>query len=318
MERVQTDYSNRLPAVDVVMVIDESSSMDAGKDFLLSRVVRDLDAELQRHNVGMNSSLPNRYAIVGFGQRLTDETYRLHLPHHYQTLDSRIFYSASEFHSVAVDNLDVDHLGDKEDGYLALDYVIKQLPLRLDPRVAIQVVLITNEDRDVTPEGANVTRAQLRRWFRHNDAYLNVMVDNDLAWRTRRALGGDNHRTYVATRSGSFRELGDPVIVNRGFERTSHDYVELALRTGGTAWDYNYLRGNEKSSLRAAFISSMARQAVFHGQECETCTCVDDGSAGTMNCHRLPHQTRCKCEKQGGQVSIFCVSFVPFQANVKG
>ena len=305
INRTRTDFIQPI-AVEVVFVLDETSSMEPGHE-LTTNVVQELDERLVARGIGSSSNFPNRYALIGFGQRRAVP--QLFFPHHYRSETSLLdFLTAQEFRGVARRNLYVDPQGDTEDGYLALNYVFSHLPAlrRNDTRVAVQIVLLTNEDRDtVEPEGESLNRATMRRWLRRNNAFLNVLVDNELAYGSSLAYGGDNANTYVAAGNGNIRREISPVSVRTGFGSTKHDYVDLALAVGGTTWNIGFLRqSNHQASFRSSFIDSMVRQAVSYGQECQLCVCTDDGGAGEMQCRRQPHQPLCKCEANGGEVNL--------------
>ncbi len=152
--------------------------------------------------------------------------------------------------------------GNFEDGYQAI-----QTSLDLDiyrPGAAINVILVSDEDRDTLDPTLNFTStfAALDRV----DAKLNGVHDAQFRDANNQVvLGVDSHGTaYLADGAGGYTTApgGKFVSTVRPSQSTKTDYIDLAWALGGAAWDVTLLRGGglTASSFTKAFVDVKARE----------------------------------------------------------
>lgn len=305
LEVGQTTYEdnsgNVTTAVDVMIVMDGSSSMDTEHAWLPGMVER-LEAELRSNGIGTSSELPNLYALVEFGQS------RERAQAHTLTARGRPFFAIDEFY-MATEQLFSDVEGNREDGYQAIIHAFDTLPYRRSPAVALNVILVTDEDRDVLAGAEDITRDVVKARILQEGAVLNVVVDNMFqALNGTRALGVDSFGTaYLAQGALSIPTKVD-IELGAGYGRTRRSYTELALETGGAAWDINLLRGGG-DLVEPAFTSSFVRVKTAEVKQrvavCQVCLCTSELQ---WACRPDPDQEMCKCRAEGDEVC--CLSSV--------
>jgi len=222
---------------DVLFVVDESGSM-VGEHAFLSDVIGDLDSELAAAGVPTR-----RYSLTGFGASASSA-----LPRDI----SGGFVSATEF-AAATGTLVTS--GGIEDGYAGMDFAFDTLAL--NPEHAVNVILVTDEDRDTLSGFADTTFDTLLSRLQGVGALLNAVVNARLEDDTgMSALGIDSEgNAFVPDGAGGFTVSPGGTAVS-GFGTTIEDYVDLALASGGAAWDLNQLRagGLLAQSFSNAFV----------------------------------------------------------------
>lgn len=212
------------PAADVVVVVDESGSMD-GEHAWIADFAAPLEAHLTSNGVGEGES-PNRYGLLAYDPVPLPINVGATPMGNYQQ-----FITASA-------QLRLRGSG-TEDGWRAVRHAILQYPLRSD--AARNIILVTDEDRDNTD--SSITYASLLSEFRAQRAVLNAVVNARFRCGDgTAALGlGQNAVGYKADGRGGF--VTCPNTTAHGGDGTSiDDYVKLALATGGAAWDIDVLR----------------------------------------------------------------------------
>jgi RHS repeat-associated protein len=122
--------------VDIVFVVDESSSMSGAHDWLGSAIF-DIDDSLG--DAGVSS---RRYGLVGFGN---DDGLEVSSTHIF-TLDEfgHVYGDAT---ALADATLDLQSNGVFEDGYDAINVALTSFPFRSN--AVKKIVLVTDEDRDI-------------------------------------------------------------------------------------------------------------------------------------------------------------------------
>ncbi|MBY6033817.1 VWA domain-containing protein [Marinobacter daepoensis] len=241
---------------DVVFLVDESGSM-GGEHSWLSNMIASLENGLVGEGVG--ASVSNRYSLVGFG----GASYSGHLDPHAHDMDSATagtqeWGSSTDF-AAATSSLVLN--GGTEDGWSALDWALNNLSYRSD--AAVNFVLVTDEDRDNT-NGA-LSKTGLLAGLSSKNALLNVVVNNDFGCETsvNSAIGIDSENNgFLADGSGSFTKCEGVGNIGSGYGTTSSDYVDLALDSGGAAWDLNILRagGSNADSFTASFVDTKVEE----------------------------------------------------------
>ncbi len=242
-------------AVDTVVIIDESGSM-AGEQAWIQQVIPALESALQAAGVGSGADA-NRYGLVGFGRSGSGTLGRS------LTANGNQFFSSSDF-STAASGLVTS--GGFEDGYSAIDFTLNNYSFRSGSEFGKNFILVTDEDRD-NGNGALTFQTTFNR-LQNNGTLLNAVVNarfRDGNGTT--ALGIDSkENAYLADGSGGFtRSTGGTAVFGSG--STIPDYVDLALDTGGAAWDLNQLRagGNLAQSFTNGFIDIKVREFVEPG-----------------------------------------------------
>jgi hypothetical protein len=220
--------------VNVIFVVDESGSM-SGEHAWLAGMINSLDAGLVSAGITTRS-----YGLVGFGS--SNPAPRL-LGGGWMT--------AAQF-ATATGSLVVN--GGTEDGYAGINFGFTNASLTPDAGAALNVVLVTDEDRD-NYNGNALTYASTLASFTQRKALLNAVVNNGFSC-SGTALGIDSANTaYKADGTGGFTTCS-PGTIGSGFGSTNADYIQLALATGGAAWDLNQLRagGLTATSFTNSFV----------------------------------------------------------------
>lgn len=233
---------------DIIFVVDESGSM-AGEHAWLAGMATSLDAELIAKGV-----TGNRYALTGFGGHVSGQTGHKHL------VGGGDWGTAAQL-STATGGLVTS--GGTEDGFQAIQFSFDNYAFR--PGAAVNVILVTDEDRDVLSGAAGITLASLTAEFAARNALLNAVVDNPFRTAANAtALGIDSGDTvYVADGLGGFTTSANGTVGN-GAGNTESTYVPLALNSGGAAWDLNQLRagGATADSFTKAFVDIKVQEVI--------------------------------------------------------
>lgn len=223
---------------DVIVLMDESGSM-SGEHAWLGGMIGSLDAGL--NTAGLT---PNQYGLVGFGGGGT------HLPGHQHNVGGSQFGTAAQY-ATATGTLVLN--GGTEDGYSGINaangYTFRAGAAR-------NYILVTDEDRDNT-NGA-LTYANILSSLTGANALLNAVVDATFKCGDNTvALGiASGGKGYKADGMGGFTTCTGATAFS-GSGTTIADYVNLALASGGGAWDLNFLRagGDTATSFTKAFIA---------------------------------------------------------------
>jgi len=229
---------------DVIVVVDESSSM-SGEHAWLPGMITNLEASLFGAGVGDGADA-NRYALVGFGKSGTGISGRL--------LGG--FADTSAF-GTAASSLVIS--GSTEDGYAGINFALDTLAGSFRSGAALNVILVTDEDRDNT--NATLTYSSIESRLSGYNSLLNVVVNNPFSGGSPlvgSALGvSAGNFAYFADGAGGFT-TSTPALVGNGSGTTETDYVDLAfdVGSGGAAWDLNLLRvgGQTAQSFTSAFV----------------------------------------------------------------
>jgi|694.fasta_scaffold16546_2 RHS repeat-associated protein len=224
-------------SADIVFIVDESGSM-SGLHAWLRDMVDDLDNGLIAKGVGNN-----RYGLVGFGGGSV-------VGRVFDFGSGNTFGNVNEFINIS-QALQIS--GGTEDGYNGINTAFTNLTFR--PDAALNLILVTDEDRDIVSPELNFGNILLN--IENQNALLNAVIRGsfDNATHTEVALGIDaNGNSYLADKNGGYliSSIGNVT----GSENTKADYIDLALATGGAAWDLTQLAqgGLTAQSFTKAFI----------------------------------------------------------------
>lgn len=212
------------PAADVVVVVDESGSMD-GEHLWIADFAAPLEAHLTTNGVG-DAAVPNRFGLLAYDPVPRPINVGTEL-----TGDYRQFITSSA-------QLALRGSG-TEDGWRAVRHAITQYPLR--ETAARNIILVTDEDRDDTD--STITYASLLAEMQGAKAVLNAVVNARFKCGDgSAALGLGQHSVgYKADGRGGFQTCPNASAYG-GDGNTINDYVKMALETGGAAWDIEVLR----------------------------------------------------------------------------
>ena len=236
-----------LVCVDTVIIVDASRNTQLEHDWVRG-AMGSIDTVLQTNGYGNSDSCKNMYAVVMFGRSGPN-------------VNGRILFSQQgealvpiERYSQLASQIKQDTEGSIEDGYEAIQLAFAELPLRQESNVFSQVLLISDEDRDVTGKGRGLDRNAMTSLLRNSG--FHVVVDNGMTASGNIALGvsllGPIH-AFLSAQGGWFVVETEGVAMSRGYAMTKRDYVQLALDMNGSAWDVNELRkpANSESAINA-------------------------------------------------------------------
>ena len=259
---------------NVVFIVDESGSM-AGEQAFLQNIIGDLDAALTTAGVGTTT-----YGVVGFGGTNGSNTCCFGQG----ARDASGGLVGLGDAQTALNGLITS--GGFEDGYQAIDFALNTYNLTGE---AVNFILVTDEDRDVgvgsldaaaietalTAEGILLNAIINARNF-SNPGVGGGLVDGD----GNIALGIDSSGdAYLADGAGGFTTSAGGQAVS-GAGTTIADYVDVALNTGGAAWDLNQLRAGISDPLLAdSFAASFLAIKV---QEITEVTVPEPGTLGLL------------------------------------
>lgn len=237
---------------DIVFLVDESGSM-SGEHAWINSMVTNLDSALITAGV-----TGNQFALVGFGNGIGGNTGASNLGRNFFVGGGASTWGTALQLQAKTGSLATS--GSFEDGYSAINFA-NAFSFRAN--AAVNYILITDEDRD---NGNNsLTYANILASLTGKNALLNAVVNNsfrDSAGSS--ALGIDSkNKWYKADGSGGYTS-GIGGIIGTGSGTTKTDYVDLALASGGAAWDLNILRsgGNNAASFTKAFVDIKVQEIV--------------------------------------------------------
>lgn len=237
---------NAASTADLVFIVDESGSM-AGEHAWLGTMVTSLESKLASAGV-----TGNRYSLVGFGANSSHGT-----SGHSHSVGGGTWGTAAQM-STATGTLQTS--GFFEDGWEAITYANS---LSKRGNAAINYILVTDEGRD---NGDNsLTYSGILNSLTGSNILLNAVVNATIEENGgATALGLDsNLDAYVADGSGGYTSSANGY-VDWATENTESAYIDLALATGGAAWDLNQLRagGNTATSFTNAFVDIKVQEIV--------------------------------------------------------
>lgn len=199
----------------LILIVDESGSM-SGHQGWLADALPALGAALEDRNLNV---LPDQidFTVAGF------TTNSRELAQHVSDLEA----------ARAVSGLRTD--GGTEDGYVAIHDVLSGYLASVDYEPTT-VVLITDEDRDVTDR--DLTLAGLADQLISSGIVVHAVIRARIACPDLTAgIAVDQDRVAITVGQDSFATCSDARI------RTFDEYAELAWATGGLVWNLNALAG---------------------------------------------------------------------------
>jgi hypothetical protein len=206
---------------------------------------------------------PNQYASVGFsvggGPGLT-RYFNVPAPGTSNTVAglARPFGTAADFQTLSYSTG-----GSIEDGWAAIN-AANALSFRAG--AGRNYILVTDEDRDSTSTSNTLTYAGVLASLTGSGTLLNAIVNATFSCGgvTAGVLGIDSDGTcYIADGSGGYTTGVGGVAVS-GEGTTIANYVDMALASGGAAWNLNLLRagGLTATSFTAAFVDIKVEEII--------------------------------------------------------
>ena len=255
--------------MDLVFVVDESRNMQAAIEWL-PLLVNHLERRLVNAGVGSGQCI-NQYSAVGFARQTPDHGART-----LRLWTGDVLVSANKFESLSF-ALASDHQGSLEDGYQAILHGVATVPFREEDRsknhteggggenYSKVIVLVTDEDRDVSPSGQRLDFDMMRDILQSGGFVLEAVVSNAVTASTvdGAALGMDwQGRAYFEMPGGGFLLTEERVgRLGDGAGETRRQYSELALSLNGSVWNIEKLSEDGVSQVMAwAFADSLSRQ----------------------------------------------------------
>jgi hypothetical protein len=233
---------------DVVAIVDESGSM-SGEHAWLGGMMTSLQSGL----VGAGVTGPNNYGLVGYGNNAQ-------IPRQINVGGGQ-FGTAAQF-ATATGNLVIN--GSVEDGWAGIAFANGYASR---PAAARNYILVTDEDRDsLGGIYAGLTYANVLSSLTSTGTLLNAVVNATFRCgaTTAGVLGIDNSGTgYIANGSGGYTTASGCTAAS-GAGTTIANYVDLALASGGAAWNLNLLRagGLTATSFTAAFVDIKVQEII--------------------------------------------------------
>ena len=199
-------------AADIVLLIDDSGSMQLEHEWLLAMVPY-LEAALIKAGVG-DFGIRNRYCAIAFGGIGTLEAA------HFLLVNGEKCFTADQFPKARIQ---LKNVGLHEDGYEAIHFAINNVPFRDSPFIAKNVFLISDEGRSVITQGQSLTKSSIRDELLNSNTLLNVVVSvmyQDTANKAEMVLGQDgNGLTYLLRPNGQFIANSDGLVITEVRER---------------------------------------------------------------------------------------------------
>jgi len=234
---------------DIIAVVDESGSM-GGEHTWLPGMINAMDAALLA--AAGSDTFSVQYGLTGYGA--FSYGHGVSQRGHVHDMDGATpgdqqFGSATDF-AAAAGGLVTS--GDTEDGYEAMRFVLDNYSLR--PNARTNLILVTDEDRDTNggPDKSSMLNA-----LKKNQALVNAVINCGMFVDGTQVLGVDSKGNgYVANGQGGFTTVTGAFTTGSCSGSTEADYIDLALATGGAAWDLGLLRagGDTAASFTAAFV----------------------------------------------------------------
>jgi hypothetical protein len=243
---LMSGLSVQAKTADIVVLMDESGSM-SGEQAWIAGSIPTLDAGLIAAGV-----TDNRYGLVGFGASAAPAPSRVRS----FAVGGGQLGTAAQF-ATAATGLQIT--GSTEDGWAAIafanDYAFRGDAVR-------NYILITDEDRDNTNNALSFNG--IRDSLLATGSLLNAVVNATFGCGDgSAAIGVIGSTGYRANGSGGFTTCSGASVLS-GTGSTEAQYVDLALATGGGAWNLNLLRsgGLTAESFTNAFIAGKVGEIV--------------------------------------------------------
>lgn len=303
------DSYQGVDALDLCLLVSGANSM-SGKHIWLQRIVPLLEAHLTANDIGSTATLPNRYCLVLFGGKGRA------LRAHFLTASNRIFFSSSDF---VLARRKLQKKGDVADGYEAVQFTLNNAPFRESStpsgKVAKALLLVTDMGRTTLASSSNLTRDHILSVLSGHGVALNTAVDASFSVGSsgRTVLGlHEEHTVSILDSEGSTYNVITSRTVTYSSQQgnTVHDYVTLAMASGGSAWPLSLL-SKANLTVLSTFVKAFTTQNHIEKTStvkvCEECECVQVGRAAgcvRRECVEASDQEMCRCLVNGPPTEV--------------
>jgi PEP-CTERM motif len=229
-------------SADIVVIMDESGSM-SGEQAWIPGAMTQLETGL----VAAGLTGGNRYGLVGFGANTATSPAAGRVRS--LTVGGGQFGTTADF-AAAASGLVIN--GSLEDGWAGIQLANTY---SFNPGAARNFVLVTDEDRDNAI--TSLTYDSMLASLTSTNTLLNAVVNGSFRCGDgSTALGMIGTTGYKAVTGGGFSTCAGAGFVS-GTGTTGADYVNLAIASGGGAWNINILRsgGDSALSFTRAFVA---------------------------------------------------------------
>ena len=281
----------RQPAcIDMVFAFAETQSMETEHDSIKD-VANNLATNLAQINFGQENSIcQNNYCLIGFGSqnaRNPDQCYTQSFP---IPPNNQLCAPSNQIAAALLQGSFLTATGEAADGYAAIYTALQTYQTNFQSQSCRHITLVTDTKRFNCGSytDGNITIPQLTKdnilsSLRDTNVVLNVMVNatfqdgsgNEALGIYRETDGSivaiipsNTTRFGVTTSSGgSVKQAGDQV---------EEDYIDLALRLGGSAWDILKM-GEQTDIFTKAFVQAVvvkSSESCGQTQACVECKCV--------------------------------------------
>ncbi|XP_062505740.1 uncharacterized protein LOC134182357 isoform X2 [Corticium candelabrum] len=282
---------------DICFVVDESGSMVQEHRWLVDTVA-ELDKKLRGE--GLQEI---RYCLIGYGAR--------------EHLLGSFIINGGKLQDVKNGIRSLLQTGKVEDGYAAMYLAFSNngsFTFTTGADASRVIVLVTDEDRDnladMLPENVKLDYEEMLNYLTTNDVILNVVVNQYFKDTNRTdslteefAFGMDylNRSYFLSQRNYTRIETQTAYPVHDGgYGTTLTDYVNMALKTNGSAWDLKQLRSGTTEQVAAftdAFIDMKVEEIITRTFEtCRVCDC-SNGEHVCREDDQIPRD-QCKIEEK--------------------
>ncbi|XP_065180375.1 uncharacterized protein LOC135810909 [Sycon ciliatum] len=292
-------------AADVILVVDESRSMEPHYKNRLYQIVGNLSVSLEEHGIGLYPGKPNQYTVVGFGHLKGETGSDGHAgPHVIRSNNGRQVYDLAGFREACAK---LQNTGSVEDGYLAIKYALENITsegsslLRLKRHdVAPIIILVSDADRDIQLQGKGITRNSIKKLIRKSGATLEAIVDNSIWYNNQRGFGMDSKGTlYIAENTTHYTTSNKQQhkrYLALHYRNTRKDYSSVALELKGAVWDLNSILDSD--ALFASHVNAFVESTVTHVEsrvhKCCSCQCAHGPEHSSLHCTYASSVQECK------------------------
>ena len=294
MEVGQTVFKQPNPSSEkaskTIFVLDEYSMAILPTGWL-EKLVTGLNERLKSKNSG--ARLKTRFGLVTFGEEIRVYTNRRR----------EMLFDAGSLGELLNQAVPMAmYNGSSWDAYAAVQYALGHVQTTAGKRAATMIMLITDTHRVGRHSENAITRPSLISLFRQSQVKLDIIADIRLSLNGQRVLGTNGNDAFLA--DASTLQKGTPTarpVIGHSYGRTRYDFVNLALTLSGFVWDFNILRRNTSSILKA-LKQSASRRLVERLQSCEKCMCRRRNGQVDMHCVAAESQEECACRERRGTV----------------
>jgi hypothetical protein len=246
----------------ILVLLDESGSMEKEWTWVPD-MLRDLEAKLMARGVGRND-----YGFVTFGSKFNNGDPRLWT---FNTSGHPTPFGSVEDVASLVEGGTIfpKDAGGTEDGYEAIAKSLNTFyASALGGDAALNIILITDEDRDITTAD---TFSSIAGLISDKKGLLNAVVNTNLrAGDGQVAIGVTSTQdAIVADGTGGNYQFIPGGTSFGGDGNTQADYVQLAWSLGGIVWDLNILRnGGLAAQVFSNAFTSIKTEEIVQGFTC--------------------------------------------------